>query len=190
MPLHWARAPNACMHWAHACMHWAHAPKEDFCMHVGSSMKSRCTMHLCRGCAICGAYLRSVACPHVGNVCGERIRINRNVGGMVGGTRLRSRGRPVSPCDSPACVGNVFGTNVGNVCGGHTGSTAYASNSRMNWLMGTCKGKCNRTVVQTWGHFQRQVRVPRPLTTQAVSLPNLLVVCSVGSEFPRVVLGC
>ena len=148
MPLHWAHAPNA-------CMHWERAPNEDLSMHVGCSMKSRCTMHLCRGCAICGAYL-----------------------------------------DSPACVGNVFGTNVGNVCGGQTGSTAYASNSRMNWLMGiadalggTCKGKCNRTVVQTWGHFQRQVRVTRPLTTQAVSLPNLFVVCSVGSEFPRVVLG-
>ena len=77
LPLHWARAPNACMHWAHACMHWAHAPNEDFCMH--RSVKSRCTMHLCRGCAICGAHLRSVACPQA--ACGERMwgtyRINR-----------------------------------------------------------------------------------------------------------------
>ena len=49
LPLHWARAPNACMHWAHACMHWAHAPNEDFCMHVDCSIES--TMHPCRGCA-------------------------------------------------------------------------------------------------------------------------------------------
>ena len=49
LPLHWARAPNACMHWAHACMHWAHAPNEDFCMHVACSIES--TMHPCRGCA-------------------------------------------------------------------------------------------------------------------------------------------
>ena len=49
LPLHWAHAPNACMHWTHACMHWAHAPNEDFCMHVACSIES--TMHPCRGCA-------------------------------------------------------------------------------------------------------------------------------------------
>ena len=72
LPLHWAHAPNA-------CMHWERAPNEDLSMHVGCSMKSRCTMHLCRGCAICGAHLRSVACPQA--ACGERMwgtyRINR-----------------------------------------------------------------------------------------------------------------
>jgi hypothetical protein len=32
---------------------------------------------------------------------------------------------------------------------------------------------CGVNMGKTWGHLQRQVRVTRPLTTQAVSLPNL-----------------
>ena len=63
--------------------------------------------------------------------------------------------------DESACADRTLPTSLMRECRCnwgpyriHTGSTAYACNSRMNWLMGsadalggTCKGKCNRTVV-------------------------------------------
>ena len=102
LPLHWARAPNACMHWAHACMHWAHAPNEDFCMHMDCSFES--TMHRCRGCAC-------VLWPARTRSCG-------------------SSSPPPCPWPSAgrtfvACGMGVWGGHVGWACvGGHGSGTA------------------------------------------------------------------
>ena len=63
MPLHWAHAPNACMHWAHACMHWVTLRMRTFACMWAVPLKVRCTRAVGAP-TFCGLPARAPAARH------------------------------------------------------------------------------------------------------------------------------